>query len=118
MKLEIGLQKLKNALSIVERAVGKNTSLPTLSCILIETQPSSVIFRSTNLELGVEVTVATKTDGGSRLAIRARTLSTFISQIQDQNQIVTMEEEGGNLKVILPKLKTTIKGQPVEDFPT
>jgi DNA polymerase III subunit beta len=118
MKLEIGFQKLKEVISLVERAAGKHLSLPTLSCILIEVGKNTTTFRATNLEIGVEVVVTTKTEGEGRVAVPAHIISSFVSQSHSQNQMVHMEVENGNLVVTLNKSKAVIKTLPPDDFPS
>ena len=118
MKLEIGFQKLKEVVSLVERAAGKHLSLPTLSCILIEVGKNSVTFRATNLEIGIEVVVAAKTEGEGKVAVPAHILSSFLSQNHNPNQVVTLETDSGNLLVHLAKSKAVIKTLPPEDFPS
>ncbi len=117
MKLELGLEKLKEVISLVERAAGKHLSLPTLSCILIELTKSSVTFRATNLEIGVEVVVAAKTDGEGKVAVPAHILSSFLSQNHTKGQSVVLELDNGNLVVTLNKSKAVIKTLPPDDFP-
>ncbi|MES2216107.1 MAG: DNA polymerase III subunit beta [Patescibacteria group bacterium] len=118
MKLEIGFQKLKDIISLVERAAGKHLSLPSLSCILIEISKNSAVFRATNLEIGVEVVATAKTEGEGRVAVPAHILSSFISQAHNPNQVVLMEVESGNLVLTLSKSKAVIKTLPPDDFPT
>jgi len=118
MKLEIGFQKLRDVVSLVERASGKHLSLPTLSCILIETGTNSTFFRATNLEIGVEVEVPTKVEVAGRVAVPSHILSSFISQAHNPQQVVKMELEGGNLVLNLSKSKAVIKTLPADDFPS
>jgi DNA polymerase-3 subunit beta len=118
MKVEIGFQKLKEVISLIERAAGKNLSLPTLSCILIEVGKNTATFRATNLEIGVEVVVPVKTEGEGRVAVPAQIISSFISQAHNQNQVILMEVESGNLVVTLSKSKAVIKTLPPDDFPS
>jgi DNA polymerase III subunit beta len=117
MKVEIGFQKLKEIISMVERASGKHLSLPTLSCILIEVGKNTVTFRSTNLEIGVEVVLTARTEGEGKVAVPAHIISSFVSQSHSQNQMVQMETDNGNLVVTLNKSKAVIKTLPPEDFP-
>jgi DNA polymerase III subunit beta len=117
MKLEIGFQKLKEIISMVERASGKHLSLPTLACILIEVGQNTVTFRATNLEIGVEVVLTARTEGEGKVAVPAHIISSFVSQSHTQNQMVHMETDNGNLVVTLNKSKAVIKTLPPDDFP-
>jgi DNA polymerase-3 subunit beta len=118
MKLELGFKKLKDAVSLVDRVAGKHQTLPVLSCILLEVAKNGVTLKSTNLDVGVEVFVPAKSDTVGIIAVPAQTLSSFISQTQDQNQVVTLELVSGNLHIKTTKSKGVIKTVPAEDFPS
>ena len=118
MKLETGFKKLKEAVSLIERIAGKHQTLPVLSCILIEVSKNSAILKSTNLDVGVEVTIPIKSDTQGSIAVPAHTLSSFLSQIQDQNQIITIEVVSGNAHIKTNKSKGVIKTIHSDDFPS
>ena len=118
MKLELNFQKFKEAVTSVDRIAGNHMTLPVLSCILIEATKDTVVFKATNLDIGVEVSVPAKTSEPGTLAVPARVLSSFVSQIYDQNQIVKLETVSGNLHVKTSKSSGVIKTMPTEDFPT
>ena len=60
MKLECGIEKIKNAISQVERITGKNLTLPVLSSILLIASGKSLKLRAMNLSLGIEVEIPAK----------------------------------------------------------
>jgi len=121
MKLEIQTKKLKEVVGLVEKTANKHMTLPVLSCLLIEAGKNTATFRSTNLDVGVEIVVSVKTVGEGVVAVPARTFSTFISQLPDQNQITTLEVDPGsgavNLNVSTTQSKGVIKVVPHDDFP-
>ncbi len=125
MKLEIQTKKLKEVVGLVEKTAGKHATLPILSCLLVEVGKNTVTFRSTNLDVGVEVVVSAKTTGEGSVAVPARTFSTFIFQLPDQNQTTTIEVDqdtatgvaSGNLLIQTTQSKGVIKTVPPEDFP-
>ncbi|MBU6232399.1 MAG: DNA polymerase III subunit beta [Patescibacteria group bacterium] len=117
MKLEIPFQKLKTAVQMVERIAAKHMTLPVLSCILIELGDSTAVFKATNLDVGIEVSIPVRSTESGTIAVPANILSSFISQVFDQNQIVKMETVSGNLNISAGKTKGTIKTVPPEDFP-
>src|SRR3989338_3807032 len=118
MKLEISSQKLKEIIHLVERLAGKQTTLPVLSCILINVKNGNVVLKTTNLDIGIEISLPVKSEKDGVIAVPARTFSSFISQIPEQNQIIYMEEISGNLKISSSHSKGVIKTVPNEDFPT
>jgi DNA polymerase-3 subunit beta len=118
MKLELGFKKLKDAVGLVDRVAGKHQTLPVLSCILFDVSKNGVTLKTTNLDVGVEVFVPAKSDTTGIVAVPAQTLSSFISQIQDQNQVVILELVSGNLHIKTTKSKGVIKTVPADDFPS
>ncbi len=118
MKLEIGCKKLKDAVTLIERVAGKHQTLPVLSCILMEVTKNNVVFKATNLDVGVEISIPAKSDGEGTIAIPAHTISSFLSQISDQNQVVIIEVSSGNALIKTSKSKGVIKTLPPEDFPS
>lgn len=118
MKLEIGLKKLKDAVGLVDRVAGKHQTLPVLSCILFDVTKNSITLKSTNLDVGVEVYIPVKSDSVGIIAIPAQTLSSFLSQINDLNQSVTLDVVSSNLHIKTTKSKGVIKTVPPEDFPS
>ncbi len=118
MKLEVNFQKLKEAITLIERVSGKHMTLPVLSCILIEVKKNTASFKATNLDVGVEVTVPIKSSDTGMIAVPAHIISSFVSQISDQNQIVKMEVVSGNLNISSSKSKGVIKTVLADDFPT
>ena len=118
MKLEINSQKLKDAIQLVEKVAGKHTTLPVLSCILIEVNKNTAVFKATNLDVGIEVSVPVKCDEKETIAVPSHILSSFVSQIFDQNQVVKLETVSGNLNISSAKSRGVIKTVPAEDFPT
>ncbi|MEK7641987.1 MAG: DNA polymerase III subunit beta [Patescibacteria group bacterium] len=117
MKIDIGFKKLRETIQLIERVAGKHQTLPVLSCILIEVEKNSALFKATNLDVGVEISVPVKSDGTGVIAIPAHTLSSFVSQITDQNQVVSIEVVSGNAHIKTSKSKGVIKTLPPEDFP-
>ena len=53
MKLTVSQKNLKKALSVVEKIVSKNTTLPILNNILIKTENGRLKIAATNLEIGI-----------------------------------------------------------------
>lgn len=117
MKLECEIEKIKNAISQVERITGKNLTLPVLSSILFIAVGKTLKLRATNLSLGIEIEIPAKIEKEGIVAISGSVLVGVFSNI---NQIggVLMEEKEGNLLIKTKKTQIKLKGQPHEDFPT
>ncbi len=118
MKIEFFSEKLKKVLSLAERFLGgKNSTLPTLQGVLFLIENNKVTIRATNLEIGFESVIQTKTQKNGSFVVLPQVLSNILTTIQDQ-KIVSIEEEKGNILFTGGGNKAVIKCFPVDDFPT
>jgi len=117
MKLECSVEKIKNAISQVERITGKNLTLPVLSSILLIASKNLLKLRSTNLSLGIEIEIPAKIEKEGILAISGSVLNAVFLNIS-QNENIQIEEQNGNLLIKTKKSQIKLKSQPHEDFPT
>jgi DNA polymerase-3 subunit beta len=118
MKLELNLKKLKDAISMIERVAGKHMTLPVLSCVLIEVKNNTALFKATNLDIGIEVSVPVKSNEDGVMAVPASIISSFVSQVVGDSQLIKMDDSSGNLLITTAKSKGTIKTQAFDDFPS
>lgn len=117
MKIEINLEQLKEAVSLVSAVASKHPTLPLLSCVLLEIQKSRIVLKATNLDVGIEATIPAKSSEEGKVALPANTLSSFISQVQGADKTVTIEDASGNMSLSVGKSRVTIKSLPPDDFP-
>jgi DNA polymerase III subunit beta len=118
MRIEIHLPQFKKMISLAEKITKKNTTLPVLSCIIFEIKKNLLVIKSTNLDVGVEISIPAKSDTDGVIAVPAHTISSFISQISDQDGVVKMELVSGNLHLTSARSKVVIKTVSPEDFPS
>lgn len=119
MKIEIPVIKFKEVIQKLERVSSKNPTLPVLSCILFEIKKNILNFKATNLDVGIEIPLVAKSDHETNIAVPASTVSSFISQLPNDGDVVSMTiGEGGNILFNTKNSKCTIKSIPSEDFPT
>lgn len=117
MKLECQIEKIKNALMMVDRITGKNLTLPVLGSVLWVATGKTLKLRATNLNIGIEMEVPAKIEKEGVVAIRSDILSSLFSVLTG-DQLVSFELVNGNLSV-KTKLNTIIlKSIPNDDFPT
>ena len=117
MKTECAIEKIKNAISQVERITGKNLTLPVLNSILLIAGGKSLKLRATNLSLGIEVEIGAKIEKEGTLAISGSVLNAIFSNISP-NENVLLESKDENLSIKTKKSQIRLKCQPHEDFPT
>jgi DNA polymerase III subunit beta len=119
MRIECVQEKLKNAVSLAERISGKHTTLPVLSCLLLQANKNNTLqIKSTNLDLGVEISIPAKVEEEGVVAVPASTFSSFVNGIADGEKGVRIELQQGNIKITTPKSSGVIKTLPHDDFPS
>jgi DNA polymerase III subunit beta len=117
MKIECIKEKLHIAVSKAEKVVSKNLNLPVLSCLLFETKGNNLIIRSTNLDLGLEISIPVKVEQEGKVAIPAQVLSSFLNNLSDDKNIV-LETVENTLKIYSSSSEANIKTLSTDDFPT
>lgn len=117
MKLEINIEKIKDAVNLAEKITGKNLTLPVLSSILFIASEKSLKLRATNLSVGIEIEIPAKVEREGVLAVPGTVLAGVFSNIVQSENIVLTEEDG-NIIIQTKKSKIKLKCIPYEDFPT
>lgn len=115
MKVEILKENLKNGLSIVEKIVGKNLSLPILDNVLINTEESFLSLSSTDLETAIKIWILTKIIKNGKVVVPAKFLSNFVSLLPDEK--ITLEEKKQGLHIECKSFKNQVQGFNPEEFP-
>jgi DNA polymerase-3 subunit beta len=116
MKILCTQENLIHAISILERVVGKQSTLPILGNFLLETNKGRLKLSATNLEIGVIAYVGAKIEREGRITVPAKLLSNFIHNIPAQ-EVVSFEIEGNFLKVVSGGYEMKIRGLDAKDFP-
>lgn len=118
MKTECIKEKLTASVAQAERITGKNLTLPVLGCVLLEATKNSILIKSTNLDLGIEITIPAKTQKEGRVAVPGSVLSGFLNNSPYENNISLETTETGLLKITTSKTSTSIKSLSSDDFPS
>lgn len=116
MKIECSKEKLLRSIQKAEKITGKNVTLPVLSCVVLEAKENKLIVRSTNLDLGIEITIPVKVHKPGIVAVPGNILLSYITNTTNDGNI-NLEEVGGNLLVTCSRNETKIKALSAEDFP-
>ena len=115
MKIEVLKENLKTGLNIVERAVGKNLSLPILDNVLMDTEDNFLSLSSTDLETAIKLWILTKIIKKGKVVVPVRFLSSFVSLLPDEK--IILEEKKQNLYVECKNFKNQVQGYNPEEFP-
>lgn len=115
MKLTILQEKLKEGLGTIERISSKSLTLPILNNVLISSEKSFLNLAATDLEIGINWWVLTKTEKEGSLAIPSRLFSSFVNLLP--NKKISIEAKNNTVFLECESYKTQIKGFPAEEFP-
>lgn len=118
MKATCSIEKLKQAVVYSERLTGKNLTLPLLGSVLITTTEKSLVFRSTNLSLGIEITIPADIEIEGHVCVPGTVMQSTVSNLFDAKSKVILESQNGNLTLSTSNGSITLKSVADEDFPT
>jgi DNA polymerase-3 subunit beta len=116
MKLICTQDNFKKAITNSERIVSRQTTLPILNNILLETNKNYLKITATNLEIGIEVKLGAKVEKEGKITIPAKLLGSFSANLVDGENI-ELEVVDQSLKIKNKTTKASIKGFSAEDFP-
>ncbi len=91
-------ENLKNALNIIERATGQNSTLPILSNILLETENGQLRISATNLELGIITWIPAKIDIKGNICVQSKIFNGFINNLSNGKTEISLKETVLNVK--------------------
>lgn len=115
MLITINQKKIKEGLSIVEKIVSKNITLPILQNIVLKTENGRLKLSATNLEIGINFWLGAKVEEEGEIAVPARIFSDFINNLKDENVIIKTKND--LLLVNTNSHQTKIIGFSAKDFP-
>lgn len=115
MKVTLLAENLKNQLSFVNHAISSRSDLPVLLHILIEATEGKVILKSTDLEIGIQVTLPAEVEEEGGVTVPAKTFTELISSLAQEK--VTLETQEGSLRVVSKKTRSAFQTIPKEEFP-
>jgi DNA polymerase-3 subunit beta len=117
MKFISTQQNLTQGLSIAEKIIGRNFSLPILQDVLITSDKNKNLIKisSTDLEMGLEIIIPAKITEEGQAAAPAKLLSEFIRNLPNEN--VEFSEKNKKISIICKNYKANIKGDDPKQFP-
>lgn len=109
-------ENLNKALVAVEKIITKNTTLPILSNILLETDNGRLKVSATNLEIGVSYWIGAKIEKEGSVTVPARVLSSYIAKLPNK-KINFKANESSVINISLDEITANIKGIDAKEFP-
>ncbi len=118
MRFRIEHGELAAALQNAVRAVPARTSLPALTGFLLEAGEGRLRVAATDMELGVEATVAADTEVPGTVVVPARYLADMSRRVEAGRVEFSLDgEEAGMVTVRSGSAEFRIQGLPAEHFP-
>lgn len=118
MKLELSVEKLKDAVGKAEKITSKNSALESLKAVFLLASGNSLKIRSTNLSLGLEIEIAAKIEQEGEVLVAGDILSNTLQNLTMREKVLSIETLNDNLVISNNKTKVVIKSLIAEDFPT
>src|SRR5690606_38340001 len=110
-------EKISEAVLKVQKISAKNVSLPVLENVLLVASGNNLVFRATNLHIGIEVTVPVKVQKEGVVAVNLTIFSHIISSLKGGQNIV-LEVKDQVLSIVTGDSSMEVKTYASEDFPT
>ena len=108
-------EKLKQALNITERIIGRNLTLPILNNLLLSTEDNKLKISSTNLEIGINCWLIGKNQKKGSITVPAKLISDLVNNLP--NKKIELKVKNQQLELRCEKFKAVLKGLAAEDFP-
>jgi DNA polymerase-3 subunit beta len=109
-------ENLLEGLARVVPLSGRNTQLPVLQHVLLETREGVLYLTCTDLEVGARAVVAGKAESEGSCTVTARQLLDFVQQLPSANP-VTIENKKKRLAVTTKGFDAQFPVAPADDFP-
>ena len=116
MRLTCSQKDLANALSITNKAVGLNNTLPVLNNVLVKAEGKNLYFTTTDLEIAINYWIEADIQNEGEITIPSKLLTNYINYLKDDKVDIAIEE-GGSVLVKTSDSKTKIKGISASEFP-
>ncbi len=116
MKLECSAEKIKEAISQVEKVVSKTSALDVLNSVLLSAKGKSLTLKATNLSLGIEIEIPANIETEGDIAILGSVLHNTILNVSGE-KIIKLEQKDNNLVISNKSTSVLLKSTPKEDFP-
>ncbi|MBU1151697.1 DNA polymerase III subunit beta [Patescibacteria group bacterium] len=116
MKVFCTQRDLDRALSIVDKAISPNNTLPVLNNILLKAEGKRLYFSATNLEIAISCNIDADVRGEGAITVPAKLISNYISLLNDEKVELSIVE-GMSLAVNSSSSSTKIKCISADEFP-
>jgi len=117
MKNSTSKSELQKALQKLSKATPTRSTIPILSCVLIEAGETGTTLRTTDLEITIITSIESSIEESGSAAIPLQTLSEITSELPDDTRITIDVNENNNVKISTDIGSYDLMGKPAEEFP-
>ncbi len=117
MRLTCSQKDLASALSITNKAVSTNNTLPVLNNVLVKAEGKKLYFTTTNLEIAINYWIDADVKNEGEITIPSKLLTNYIGYLKDENVDINVED-GDSVLIKTDDSKTKIKGIASTEFPS
>lgn len=115
MQIQILTSNLQGKLSFLNHAISAKNQLPILSNILLETKTDTIKLSSTDLEIGMEVTIPAQIEEEGSTTVPAKIFTELISSLSDET--VTLHTVRETLEIATKRTKSVLQTIKSDEFP-
>lgn len=116
MKIKIEKQELLKGIQVVGNIVTPKNVLPILSNILFETQKNKIKLTTTDLDIGISVTLSAQIIEPGSITLPTKRLSDIIKELPNGSVTITIKKNYV-VEIQLESCEFKLMGLPKEEFP-
>ena len=116
MKFSTSKTELQKSLQKLSKATPIRSTLPILSCVLIEVNSEKTVLRATDLEITIQIELASSYEKQGKAALPLKTLLEITNELPDVRMTISVDE---NYKATIETEtgKYDLMSKPAEEFP-
>ena len=116
MRISISSNELLKTLQKLSKGTPARSTLPILSCVLIEVENESVSLRTTDLEITISCKLDASIEGPGSAAIPLQTLMDITNELPDTRITITTDKDQ-KVELVTDSGAYDLMGKAVEEFP-
>ena len=116
MKFSTSKTELLQALQKVSKASPTRSTLPILSCVLVDATENRTTLRATDLELTIQVVISVSLEMAGSIALPLKTLMDITNELPETRLTLTVDEKN-KLEIQTESGTYDLMGKPAIEFP-
>ena len=117
MKFKVYQEQLKQAVNVVNLAVGAKMSIPILSNMLFELNGENLVLTGTDLDGFIQYAMRVPSQLKGRFTAPAKRLKDIVASLPDSEVTLAYNPDSHRLNIEAQKTRFSINTMPVDEFP-